>query len=119
VQFGEKLRELREEKDLTQKQVADFIGVSERVYGYYENNRFPKDEIILKKLASFFNVSLDWLVGDSTVKEPAEKIIEKTKDTEYTVALHRRDGYDENLPEEARKEIDNFIEYIKQKYSKK
>jgi transcriptional regulator with XRE-family HTH domain len=119
VQFGEKLKELRDEKDLTQKQVADFIGVSERVYGYYEKDRFPKDEIVLKKLALLFNVSLDWLLGNSDIKEPAEKLLEKSKDNEYTIALHNINGYDEELPEEARKEIDNFIEYVRQKYGKK
>lgn len=119
MQFGEKLKELRDERDLTQKQVADFIGVSERVYGYYEKDRFPKDEIVLKKIASFFNVSLDWLVGNSDIKEPAEKIIERNNDTEYTIALHDNKGYDYNLPEEARQEINDFIEFVRQKYGKK
>jgi len=119
VQFGEKLKELRDEKDLTQKQVADFIGVSERVYGYYEKDRFPKDEIVLKKLASFFNVSLDWLLGNSDIKEPAEKILEKNNNNEYTIALHNSDGYDADLPPEAREELKEYIEFLKHKYAKK
>lgn len=61
----EKLRKLREERDIKQKEVAKYIGVSERVYGYYEKDRFPKDEAVLKKLSDFYNVSVEWLVGAS------------------------------------------------------
>lgn len=68
--FGDRLKALREEKELangikiTQKDVGDFIGVSDRVYGYYESNeRFPKDELILGRIADYFNVTTDYLLG--------------------------------------------------------
>lgn len=116
MKFGDRLKLLREEKDITQKQLGDFIGISDRVIGYYENNnRFPKDEIILKKISEYFSVSIDWLIGTSEIREPAHKFLKQTE----TIALHRNDGYDDALPDEAKKEIESFKEFIRNKYSKK
>lgn len=64
-----RLRKLREEKGSLQKEVAVYIGVSERVYGFYEKDRFPKDENVLNKLAEFFNVTVDYLLGNTDRKE--------------------------------------------------
>ena len=46
--FGERLRELREERDLTQKTFAGLLGVSPRMVSFYESGaHFPQDERIL------------------------------------------------------------------------
>lgn len=67
--FGDRLRYLREEKGVTQKELGNFINVSDRVVGYYEsNNRFPKDENIIKKIADYFNVSIDYLLGRTNIR---------------------------------------------------
>lgn len=64
--FGQKIKKLRLEKEWTQSYVGKQIGVSDRVLGYYESdNRFPKDEKILKALASLYNVTVDYLLGES------------------------------------------------------
>lgn len=117
--FGERLRSLRIERDMTQEELASEFNLHKTRISQYELDKRQADDDMKKKLANFFEVSIDYLIGNSDIREPAEKIINKNKDNEYTIALHRNDGYDENLPEEARKEIDNFIEFIKQKYSKK
>lgn len=68
--FGDRLRMLREDRDITQKELGQIVGVSDRVIGYYEaNNRFPKDENTLKALADYFNVSLDYLLGRNENKK--------------------------------------------------
>lgn len=62
--FGEKLKKLRIEKNMTQKELGKIIGVSDRVIGYYESNdRFPKDEKVLKSIGEYFNISIDYLLG--------------------------------------------------------
>lgn len=77
--FGEKLRKLRTEKGITQAQLGEIVGVSDRVIGYYESDdRFPKDDTILKKMADYFNISLDEMLGRSTINEPI-KIAASTK----------------------------------------
>ena len=63
--FGDRIKNLRLEKEWTQAYVGKQIGVSDRVIGYYEtDNRFPKDEKTLKDLANLFNVSVDYLIGN-------------------------------------------------------
>lgn len=66
MKFGDILRELREEKSLTQKELGTIINISDRVIGYWEsNNRFPKDGNIIVELANFFGVSTDYLFGNT------------------------------------------------------
>ena len=61
--FNERLKKLRKEAGLTQKEVADIIGISDRVYAYYETERFPKDEKIIRKLTVCFDCTADYLFG--------------------------------------------------------
>lgn len=63
VEFGEKLRQLRKEKNLTQKQLAALIGVKDSVISFYEvGDRVPSPEVI-RKLAIVLRVSADYLLG--------------------------------------------------------
>ena len=63
VGLGKKLKKLRSEKLLTQAQVASIVGVTKSVISAYETEiRYPSYDI-LKKLASLFNVSSDYLLG--------------------------------------------------------
>lgn len=63
VEFGEKLKQLRKERNLTQKQLASLIGVKNTVISFYEvGDRVPSPEII-KKLAITLHVSSDYLLG--------------------------------------------------------
>lgn len=63
VQFGQRLKELRLQAGLTQKQLADRIWVSKAAIGNYElSDRKPSPEIIVK-LAKVFHVSTDYMLG--------------------------------------------------------
>ena len=63
VEFAEKLRALRKEKNLTQQQLASLIGVKNSVISFYEmGDRVPSPEVI-KKLAAALHVSTDYLLG--------------------------------------------------------
>lgn len=67
--FGQHLKHLRQTRNLTQKQLAEAIGSSERGIQNYELNvRKPTYEILIA-LADYFDVSLDFLVGRSDVAE--------------------------------------------------
>ena len=61
--YYQRLRDLKEDADLTQKQVADLIGVSTNHYGKYERGEtdLPMEKAII--LANFYNCSLDYLAG--------------------------------------------------------
>lgn len=63
MNFGETLKKLRKNKNLTQSQLGEKIGVAKSVVFYYENgDRYPSPEILIK-IAHTFNVSTDYLLG--------------------------------------------------------
>lgn len=67
--FGQRIKRLRMEREWTQAYVGKQIGVSDRVLGYYESDdRFPKDEKVLKALASLYDVSVDFLLGKQALE---------------------------------------------------
>ncbi len=71
--FGNRLKMLRNEKQITQKELGSIINISERVIGYYESDdRFPKDDKVIIALSEYFNVSIDYLLGKSEIRNPYE-----------------------------------------------
>ena len=63
VEFGQRLRDLRKQKNLTQKQLADLIGVKNSIISFYEvGDRFPSPEIVIK-LAAVLHTTTDYLLG--------------------------------------------------------
>ncbi len=67
-EFGQRLRELRKEKNLKQTEMADFLGKSEANYQKMEYGSINVPALTLIKLADFFAVSLDYLVGRSDLR---------------------------------------------------
>jgi len=65
--FGERIKELRQEKGLTQRQMADSFGITERNYQRYEATDSPSNDTLLK-LADFFEVTTDYLLGRADYK---------------------------------------------------
>lgn len=63
VDFGRKLKELRIQESLSQKQLAERVKVTKSVISYYElQERYPSPKILIK-LANIFHVSTDFLLG--------------------------------------------------------
>jgi transcriptional regulator with XRE-family HTH domain len=73
--LGERLAALRKQKKLTQEQVAAKLHISRATYAQYEINRRVPEYLTLEKLADYFKVTIDHLVGRET-KEPS---IEETE----------------------------------------
>lgn len=67
------IRDLREDKDLTQREIAEKLGVSQRAYSYYENGKRTLTPEILIKLSNVHNVSVDYLLGLTTIQTPYKK----------------------------------------------
>lgn len=67
--FSEILKELRSEKNVSQKVVAELLGVSDRNIRFYESGEHRPDFDGLLLLADYFNVSIDYLVGRSTTRD--------------------------------------------------
>ena len=58
-----RIRNLREDKDMTQTQMGKFLSCSQRVYSNYERGDIDIPTTTLSKIADFHNVSIDYLLG--------------------------------------------------------
>ncbi len=68
-----RLRNLREDHDLLQKDVAKIINVSQRGYSHYETGNTDIPTEVLKILARYYNTSVDYILGLTDTKEPYPK----------------------------------------------
>ena len=70
MKLSERLKHLRKSKGVTQKEVAEKIGVTPSAYGMYEQGiRKPKDEQVWKAMADYFGISIKDLMGFSRESE--------------------------------------------------
>ena len=70
-----RIRDLREDRDLNQTQVAKILGMSQTGYSKYETGENDIPTLVLIKLANFYNTSIDYLLGetDNTKRYPKKK----------------------------------------------
>lgn len=61
--IGERIKELRKSKKMSQSELGKFIGVSQTTVTAWENGRAEPSSSYVTKLATFFNVSTDYLLG--------------------------------------------------------
>ena len=61
--LGKRLKELREERNLTQKQLADILGINSVTYLHYEKDQREPPLSLLVDIAKFYDVSVDYLLG--------------------------------------------------------
>lgn len=82
-----RLRDLREDRDLTQKQVADFLSIKQNTYSQYENGvrQLPIDLLI--RLSRYYTVSTDYILELTNVPEPYPQKAKKGPDFCITYAL--------------------------------
>lgn len=57
-----RIKDLREDADLTQQQIADAIGITQRKYSYVETGTQPLTDELLIRLADYYKVSIDYLL---------------------------------------------------------
>lgn len=99
--FNENLKAARERRNMTQKEVADSIGVAKSTYSLYESGQREPNVQTIKKIADTLNVSADDLLG--LIAEP------------QTIAAHF-DG--EEFTEDELEEIRQFAEFVKNRKNK-
>ena len=68
MEYIDRIRALREDKDLTQTDVANLLNIGQKTYSDYElgKTRIPLDSMLV--LAKYYNVSMDYLSGASDIK---------------------------------------------------
>lgn len=68
-----RIRDLREDKDLTQKEVSEYLICDQSLYSKYERGERPLPLEYAEKLADYYGVSVDYLLGRTNNKNPYPK----------------------------------------------
>ena len=71
----ERIRNLREDADLTQAQMGEKINVPQRTYAYYESGERMVPPQVLAALAQYHHVSVDYLLGLTDEKTPYPRVV--------------------------------------------
>lgn len=101
-----RLKQCREEKGVSQTNLAEYLMITRQAYNHYETgNRLPTQETLIK-IAEYFNVSTDYLLGRTD--EPRTK----TPDEEIRIAAF---GEARDFTDEETEEIKRFIDFVKSK----
>lgn len=105
--LGQRIKKLREERGMTQQNLADMLGVSQQAVAKWESEKekAEPDSITMIKISNIFQVSLDYLLGRTNVRTPIE-----------TIAAHHDS---EDWTEEELEEIEAFKEFVRMRRQKK
>ncbi len=107
--FGERLKYLRENKNLLQKELGDALNVTSQTVSGWEINRTKPDYDMLVTIANFFEVTIDYLLGNEM---KATKIENELKEKEALKQLLIKNGYmkeNENLSDEELNKLMKFV----------
>lgn len=97
--FSKKLRDLRKKKGLTQQELSDRLGISRSAVSMYEREDREPDFETLEAIADFFNVDMNYLLGDSS----ETTVIVRHDDRESM-----KEFFERVLPEDSRSKIFNI-----------
>jgi len=80
MNFANRLKHIREDKGIKREQIAKEIGTSAAIIGRYERGERTPSIDIAKNIAQALNVSLDYLVGDSSILVKDKSLIKRIED---------------------------------------
>ncbi|QEK12756.1 helix-turn-helix transcriptional regulator [Crassaminicella thermophila] len=104
-QFGDRLKELRIENNMTQEELAKKFNTGKASISHYESNRRMPDASTIEKFADFFNVSVDYILGRTNNKEI---ISHENSNTNNVQTLTKRDEKEiEKIIEQTRKQLES------------
>ena len=95
--FANVLKALRTRRGITQKQLADVLGLSESAIGMYERAQCEPELETLEAIADYFNVDMDYLMGRSDVERktpvtPLDSDAHPLQLDDFTFAMHHHSG---------------------------
>ncbi|MBP2658290.1 MAG: transcriptional regulator, family [Firmicutes bacterium] len=99
---------LFEEKNLSQEEFGKLFNASKSQIFNWRTGRGEPDIEMLKNIARTCNVSVEWLTGNSDFRKPIN-----------TIAAHRTDDPSSELPEDARKSLEDFKRFLYEKHGLK
>lgn len=72
MDYIQRMRNLREDNDKTQQQIADYLGTSQTMYARYERGANELPIYHLLALCKYYNVSTDYILGLSNIKQTSK-----------------------------------------------
>lgn len=70
--FNERIKELRNKKNISQAVIAEYLGITKQAYSLYETGKREPDYETLLKIGEYFSVSVDYLLGSSDTPKAEE-----------------------------------------------
>lgn len=67
--YFKRIKDLREDKDKLQKEIAEYLGISQQYYSQYELGNYTMPVHLLIKLADYYNVSIDYILDRTDNKK--------------------------------------------------
>jgi len=115
--FAKRLKGLREQKGLEREDLAKSLDLTYWAIAKYESGGRTPDLDTISKIAQFFNVSVDYLLGRTDDSRTPDQVAEEAM--KYKIgAFAREDDPLADLPGPARRSVEDFIEYVRVKYKK-
>lgn len=99
MDFAQRVKQLRKNKHLTGEQLGNILGITKTGISYLENGRSVPDNEMLLKLADFFDVSIDYLLGKTDIETKIDKstyygdydeVVEYLKDNPEHLDVYKR-----------------------------
>lgn len=106
--FGMRLRQARKDNKITQRDLAKMLDVSFSSISEWENGHHRPDLNILENICQILNVQASWLLCED----------QNPNSNQNSTVLPHLLGEIEQLPEQAKKELDAFVDWLKTKYKK-
>ena len=83
-----RIKEIRKQKGITARQIAEHVKVAESTMSLYENGKREPDYSTLLKIADFLNVSVDCILGKDDILVPSQQIVELSHDNVYMIPIY-------------------------------
>lgn len=109
--FAKRLIDLRENKNILQKDLANILNVEQATVSQWENGKRIPDSETLIKIANYFNVSVDFLIGN----DKREKIASKEQEMKEKEALKNlliKNGYMKDNEDLSDDELDKLMKFL-------
>lgn len=92
--FSTRLKSLRQEKQITGEQLGKHLNVTKTAVSYWENGKNFPGEDMLVKIATFFGVSIDYLLGNSNIRsyEQEKELFNQFKEALEELGMYNKDG---------------------------
>ena len=100
--FGERIKELRKQKGLSQEELGQYFSISGPAVSKWESGNSEPDNVTLLKLSDFFGVSVDYILGKDN----------ETKEIELLKQLLIKNGFMKSDEDLSKKELDKLMKFV-------